>query len=222
MSGYDCLVMERVQGISLRDLLLKENLETDLYQLMQKVGAVLGRFSEFGFMKQSGLLNEALQVTEVIDYTKWSYTLLMQLEKSGKLDLSRCQLWKDLLQKWMPSLESSTSDRLVHGDFDPSNVFVEMVNGQWEVSAVLDWEFVHAGSPLQDIANMLRYRNNLPDTYTQGLIKGVQTAMVLPAHWEVLIDLYNGMSLLDCLNRTDMNTQPCRGEDVNSLLTTYK
>ena len=44
---------------------------------------------------------------------------------------------------------------LVHSDLNPKNLLVDP--GTLEVTAVLDWEFAHAGSPLTDLGNLLRF-----------------------------------------------------------------
>ena len=45
--------------------------------------------------------------------------------------------------------------RLVHGDFNPTNILVY----KGAVTGILDWEFSHAGSPYMDIGNLLRHLN---------------------------------------------------------------
>ncbi len=45
--------------------------------------------------------------------------------------------------------------RLVHGDFNPTNILVD----KGAVTGILDWEFSHAGSPYVDIGNLLRHLN---------------------------------------------------------------
>ena len=44
---------------------------------------------------------------------------------------------------------------LVHSDLNPKNLLVDP--GSLQVTAVLDWEFAHAGSPLTDLGNLLRF-----------------------------------------------------------------
>ena len=39
---------------------------------------------------------------------------------------------------------------LVHGDYGPQNLLLEVA--PWKVSALLDWEFAHAGDPIEDLA----------------------------------------------------------------------
>ena len=84
--------------------------------------------------------------------------------------------WLDLHQEgtplagWDPGLRRSLSqvclhtdalletvDRtcLVHSDFNAKNILVDP--GTAAVTAVVDWEFAHAGSPYSDLGNLLRF-----------------------------------------------------------------
>jgi aminoglycoside phosphotransferase (APT) family kinase protein len=47
---------------------------------------------------------------------------------------------------------------LVHSDLNPKNVLVDATS--LEVSAVLDWEFAHAGHPWTDLGNVLRFERH--------------------------------------------------------------
>lgn len=44
---------------------------------------------------------------------------------------------------------------LVHGDFNPKNLLVDPVEGL--VTGLVDWEYAHAGAPVTDLGNMLRF-----------------------------------------------------------------
>src|SRR4029077_15912686 len=44
---------------------------------------------------------------------------------------------------------------LVHSDLNPKNLLVDPES--LEVTAVLDWEFAHAGHPFTDLGNVLRF-----------------------------------------------------------------
>jgi aminoglycoside phosphotransferase (APT) family kinase protein len=44
---------------------------------------------------------------------------------------------------------------LVHSDFNAKNLLVDPADGT--VTGLLDWEFAHAGSPFEDLGNLLRF-----------------------------------------------------------------
>lgn len=47
---------------------------------------------------------------------------------------------------------------LVHSDLNPKNVLVDP--GSLELTAVLDWEFAHAGHPWTDVGNVVRFERH--------------------------------------------------------------
>ncbi|PUB25418.1 aminoglycoside phosphotransferase (APT) family kinase protein [Promicromonospora sp. AC04] len=62
--------------------------------------------------------------------------------------------------------------RLVHSDLNPKNVLVDPVT--LEVTAVLDWEFAHAGHPATDLGNLLRFDRE--PAYVEGVLDGYLAA----------------------------------------------
>ncbi len=65
---------------------------------------------------------------------------------------------------------------LVHGDFNARNILVARSGGEWQVAAILDWEFAFAGTPYIDIGNFLRYerpdRPRFEPWFSRGLREG--------------------------------------------------
>ena len=57
---------------------------------------------------------------------------------------------------------------LVHSDLNPKNLLVDPVSLQ--VTAVVDWEFAHAGSPLTDLGNLLRFERQ--PSYRAAVLAG--------------------------------------------------
>jgi Ser/Thr protein kinase RdoA (MazF antagonist) len=71
-------------------------------------------------------------------------------------------------ERW-PGLRAEA--RLTHGDFNPTNLLIEGDH----VSAVVDWEWAHSGTPLADLANLLREREDffLPPAFVDGVLQGL-------------------------------------------------
>jgi len=65
---------------------------------------------------------------------------------------------------------------LVHSDFNPKNILVD--SGSGEVTALLDWEFAHAGSPYADLGNLTRFERQ-PDFVEAVVSTFVEQAPVL-------------------------------------------
>ncbi|KRF19618.1 phosphotransferase [Nocardioides sp. Soil796] len=59
---------------------------------------------------------------------------------------------------------------LVHSDFNPKNLLVDPGTG--EVTGVLDWEFAHAGLPVTDLGNLLRFEES--PAFVESLLDSVE------------------------------------------------
>jgi aminoglycoside phosphotransferase (APT) family kinase protein len=65
---------------------------------------------------------------------------------------------------------------LVHSDFNPKNLLVDPAAGR--VTGVLDWEFAHAGLPVTDLGNLLRFEREpvFADAVLAAYVEGVPDA----------------------------------------------
>ncbi|CUR54089.1 Translation initiation factor IF-2 [metagenome] len=61
---------------------------------------------------------------------------------------------------------------LVHGDLNPKNVLIDP--DSLDVTAVLDWEFAHSGTPFADLGNLLRFEAD------EGFLDGVLNGLAVP------------------------------------------
>lgn len=96
----------------------------------------------------------------------------------------------------------SGSRQLVHSDFNPKNLLAGQRAGDWLVTAVLDWEFALASTPLIDIGNMLRFRHELPPAFAAGFTAGFADAGGdLPDNWAEVSQALDLFALADFLTR---------------------
>jgi aminoglycoside phosphotransferase (APT) family kinase protein len=92
--------------------------------------------------------------------------------------------------------------RLVHSDYNGKNLLATGGDGRWSISAVLDWEFAFSGSPLTDIGNMLRFREELPAGFADGFIAGYRDGGgELPERWREISEALDLYALADFLTR---------------------
>lgn len=217
VNGMVYSVQNYIDGSLLRDVLLTQ--QVDVHELMQRVGEVLGLLANWRF-GQSGFFDESLRVqSQALNYHDYAHQMLDHLVKDEKLSVDIVASWKVLIDQLKQFFPPKEDDYLVHGDFDPSNIIVDEVNGHWTVSGILDWEFAHAGSQMQDIANMLRYQDKVSKEFRRGFVHGLQQRIILPEHWSTTVDLCNVLALLDCLAlRVDVDHHPNRYHDVTNLL----
>ncbi len=97
---------------------------------------------------------------------------------------------------------------LVHGDYKLSNVLVRPEGDGWAVSAVLDWEYAYAGTPLNDLAIMLRHEEAFPAGFGEAFARGFRDGGgVLPERWREIARLLDLMSLCGFLNASQQRTR---------------
>jgi aminoglycoside phosphotransferase (APT) family kinase protein len=92
--------------------------------------------------------------------------------------------------------EISAQPVMVHGDFNPTNILIDSSR----VSAVIDWEYAHAGSPYMDIGNLLR---NTDPQFHEAIRAGLTAGgFDVPDDWKeraALVDLSSHIEFLSSL-----------------------
>ena len=107
----------------------------------------------------------------------------------------------------------------MHADFDPANILVAKLDGKWKISAILDWEFAYSGSWLNDVANILRYSHQMPETFKTSFLKGLEdNNLKLPKNWQSITNQYTLASLLDSMTRHDLEICPNIKADLCELI----
>ena len=101
--------------------------------------------------------------------------------------------------------EIQNESRLVHGDFNPTNILIH----QGTISGILDWEYCHAGTWYMDIGNLLR---NTSSEYHGQIRRGLEAGGTkLPHDWKErarLVDLCSQLEFLTSA-RSDRFKQRC-------------
>lgn len=88
---------------------------------------------------------------------------------------------------------------LVHSDFNPHNL---LMDDSGQVTAVLDWEFAHAGTPATDFGNLLRPPLGDDPAFARALAEGYRAAGgTLPEDWRRLAGLADLFAWADMLRR---------------------
>lgn len=215
-------IAEFMPGITLRDLLLGDEL-CDMEQLMEETGEILSkiqkiRFPCSGFFGKDLSIQEPLMQGSYVDFAKDCLKHPTVIDTLGQDVISKIST---VLEKYASLFPDETQTHLVHGDYDPANLLVDRADGRWKISCVLDWEFAFSGSPLQDVANMLRYAHHMPKIYETSFLSGLQKGGVtLPEDWRLRIDLLNLIALLDPPDCLDRIQRPNRCADICELIGT--
>ena len=124
-----------------------------------ELGRILGRLAQMPFLDGGAFVDGTLRIepfpagdlpewvaghrgsTALAEWTQPEYDALVAVADHAQTLLDRVD---------------RTS--LVHSDFNPKNLLVDPRSGQ--VTGLLDWEFAHAGLPVTDLGNLLRFERD--------------------------------------------------------------
>ncbi|MDA0782461.1 MAG: aminoglycoside phosphotransferase family protein [Proteobacteria bacterium] len=218
--SYRYALTNFVSGITLRDTILHENAE-ELSDAIYETGSLLAKLQNYtfpcsGFFDQNLKVQDRLEQNFCVDFL---HECLESSTVSSELGSNLVKHIAEIADQYASYFPNNSEHTLVHADYDPSNILVNKQNGKWKVTAILDWEFAFSGSYLCDVANMLRYAHQLPDSYEQSFLQGLQDAGIkLPNNWRITIHLLNLLSLLDCLVRSDPKNRPNQCKDIKELI----
>lgn len=217
---YSFAITDFMAGITLRDLLLS-NLSYNLCAIIHDVGALLAKITSYAF-HESGFFDEKLNIithhpSDILNFVHDCLnhtTVISVLPHNIHRDISK------VFENSGDILLTLREKHLVHGDFDPANILVDHINGEWKVSGILDFEFAFSGSVLWDVANMLRYSHKMPPEFKSAFIESLtKNGVQLHNSWPSIIHLLNLSALLDCLKRSDPRHHPHRCADIVDLMT---
>ena len=218
---YQFSIAQYMPGISLRDFLLSDHAPDEIGKMMFSVGAVLSRIASFQF-PCSGTFNRDLAFVGGCSQEGYLHFMNFFLKKEIILShfenstLTKIEQFTEKNKHLFPTGEEAS---FVHGDFDPNNLLVDQVKGEWKVTGVLDWESPFSGTIFCDISNMLRYRRQMPPVFADSFLTGLLSqGVAIPVDWSIRSDLLNLMALLSCLAKTNPAKSPNQCADICKLV----
>ncbi len=215
-------IMEWVPGTLLRDFLFTGS-EADISAVMFDAGQHLNVLRQMK-LPIGGVFNANMQI-EPFDETDGDYlSFVVQMLDNPVVKTSLGNNLHhdvhDLVSKCCDLFPLINDANLTHGDYDPANMLVHEVSGEWKVAAILDWEFAHSGTYLTDIGLMLRYSHKLPPYVETSFIRGVEHAgNPLPSDWKKQSQLMNLLCLLQLLHANPATERPYMNRDIVRLIT---
>ena len=133
-------------------------------RLARSVAGVLTTLSGIPFMRPATFVDADLRLS---DREAPADGLVSWLDRHagaggalGRWDAGLLRSLRDMCAAADGLLDTVHRTCLVHSDFNPKNILVDPVSGR--VTALLDWEFAHAGSPYADLGNLLRFDRGTP------------------------------------------------------------
>lgn len=169
------LVMEWMPGVRLEDLLREPPPGLDLAAVGASVGEVLTTLLGVPFANAGLFVDAELRVDReslamgLHDWVgeqrtstrlaSWSDEDFWHLEGLVELaDVALHGLGPAAVDTFAMLPDRADRVVLVHSDFNPKNILVDPATGH--VTALLDWEFAHAGSPFTDLGNLTRFERD--------------------------------------------------------------
>ena len=154
-----------------------------------RLGVLLGRLGHMVMPRAGAFADPTLALAPLpetaVDLPTWVAAHADRLGWDGD-DLAGLERVADRAQDLL-DLDRRTC--LVHSDLNPKNVLVDP--DSLEVTALLDWEFAHAGSPWADLGNLLRFDR---DTVFADAVEAAYRAF-MPASPDDLLDRARAVDL---------------------------
>jgi aminoglycoside phosphotransferase (APT) family kinase protein len=204
VGGRPYAVLPWIDGVMLHDALAGASPD-DLAQLGSVLGATLAAIGQHRF-HSTGMLDRDLQVSPWPEpATAFIRRCLFEGEGATRLDeAARDAVWRFVADNAGLIEEVSAASHLVHADFRKPNILVARHGGDWRVTAVLDWEFCHSGTPLFDIGILLRGDPGQGPVFERSFAAAFQEhGGSLPENWRRVAQFLDLINLCDFLSRKD-------------------
>jgi aminoglycoside phosphotransferase (APT) family kinase protein len=217
---YPYAIVEWREGILLRDLIFTNN-EVAISKVMEEAGYYLGLLRKLR-LPMGGFFKENLQIQPFALEDEY-FGFVMQLLQDEVVAESLGKNLQDMVQQVVSACANSIPEmndaNLTHGDYDPANILVKEDQGEWKISAILDWEFAHSGTYLLDMGLMLRYSHKMPTYVETSFIRGVEECgIALPSDWKKQAKLMDLLCLLQLLHANPASARPAMNRDVVRLI----
>ena len=218
--AYPYAIMEWMSGQLMREVILSKD-NTAIKACAFEAGRYLNHLRQMTFM-QGGFFQEQLKIRPFSAeerYQPFAFGLLEEKNVQASLGMSLHKSVATWIQNHCAYLPNEHEANLTHGDFDPANMLVKQIDGQWKTTAILDWEFAFAGSFLLDAGQFLRYAHKLPPCYEDGFVNGIQSeGFLLSKNWKLQAKLMDMLCLLQLLHYNPLESRPNLNRDVVALI----
>lgn len=208
--GRPYAVLEWIDGRPLDAFAARVDDRT-LIPLARRIGHVLARIHAITF-ERAGFFDRQLDIAVPIDLGRDG--LLAYLQHCLVDGIGGARLGAPLTARLIRFVEReghalaawNAAPCLVHADFNGSNIIVcRNRTTQWQVGAVLDWEYAFAGSPGFDFGNLLRPPLGRRTDFAASLAAGYREGGGhLPDDWRRIAEIADLHAWADLLNRPEI------------------
>ncbi|MFS1512457.1 phosphotransferase family protein [Chengkuizengella sp. SCS-71B] len=215
------MIINWIQGIQLKELMVNYGSANSIEKIGREIGKYLAKLHSYQFEK-GGFFDENLNISEMFEINSESFLKFINestIEGNAKKwlgDKFTNDIWNfaNEFSYLMDNIGHQTS--LIHSDFNPLNILVDMNQEVSNISAILDWEYSFSGTPLVDVGNMLRYENTSSLFSNSFILAYKESGGVLPDDWLRKAKLLELIGLSDLLNKKECN--PNRIKDIKRLI----
>ena len=190
IKGREYAIYEYKQGKTIGQTIGEGYIVTE--EFVRDVAKYLAMIHKYKFRK-AGFLNEDLNLQiEVPALVSW-YEMFMGANAKRRLGKDIVDNIKIIVkQNEKILLELDKDIRLVHGDFQGTNILVK----DNKLSGILDWEFAMAGHPIADIGQFFRYEKY----FNNNLIEVFEDEYNKNSDYKLMKDWYKISKLRDLTN----------------------
>jgi len=210
VTGGAYALLEWIEGDRLDAAVLRANPE-DATKIGCAVGRTLAAIHDITF-DRFGFLDGGLQVARPVDLG--TQGILAFLDDHLVQNIGGRRLGADLMSGLYSFIRRDGhlleawggKPCLVHSDFNGSNILVrDDEHGNWQVSAVLDWEFAFSGNPAFDLGNLLRAPLGTLSDFEGAVARGYREAgRLLPSNWRRIARIADLTAWVDFLARAEV------------------
>ena len=205
ITGHAYSILRWIEGRSLDGL---ARAGEELAPAARGLGEALANVHTMKFQR-FGYLNQELNIVDRIDFDHAGLLAYLDNFLAGGVGPDR--LGRDLLAA-IRRLVERQGDRiaswpgapcLVHGDCNGSNLIVARTRaGQWELAAMLDWEFAFSGTPGFDFAHFLRPPLGVHAAFGDVAAASYRAAGgMLPPNWRAIARFTDLFAWMDVISR---------------------
>jgi fructokinase len=203
------VVMRWLNGLAFRQLKAGRDTRA-IAQAAGSIGETLARIGSFEF-ERPGRIDPGLTIGPPLiqgDHAAADFVerCLNSPDAERRLNRAQRDRVRDFLRDWGPRMAMLHGERcLVHSDFGGPNLLVDQMDGRWQVTGVLDWEFAFSGPPIVDVGHMVRYerleRPLVEPYFSEGFRAG---GGQLPDDWFDLARAVDLTALCELLSRPEL------------------
>ncbi len=202
--GKPYTILQWCEGVTLHEILTSGS-TSDVESAICSAGEMLAAIGKYSF-DQSGFFGSRLIVEQPFDNDPTAFMHKYLADPAVHKRLGNeiyGQISEFIIDNAACLKQTTTKAALVHGDFNSRNILVKQTHGHWRVSAILDWEWAHAGTTLFDIGSMLRNEAKYPIMESQFIDGFTNTGGKLPTNWKQISKFIDFNNLLELLSGTE-------------------